>query len=130
MYTENDIILGIFRSHELAYKAKETYISYIKDSDPHAKQAYMKVSLENDVDVVTLDYTDPGGNTIYIYLEEADAFGQVTREIIHISSNLEYPERTNQECNEFLTSIVYNCLEVEQIYFENEDMYMCRDGLS
>lgn len=51
-YTDDDLILGVFRTEEKAMAARRIYIETIeRDGDPHARQGYMTVDLQEDVRV-------------------------------------------------------------------------------
>ena len=130
-YTHDNIMLGIFSSQELAEQARERYISETKDNDPHKHQAYMKVCLEIDVVIDPLDeYTDSiNGETVYILNEQVEGFGQISREILKVSTSLEdildFAKSKPIDPNGFpMCCYVYNTLLVDRLYYENEDTYV------
>lgn len=83
MYTEADIVLGCFRSNELAMTAKNEYIAHVeKHGDAHAIQGYMHVCLEDDLRIEHIDVEIvKDTRSIFLLFQESDAFGQLCREL-------------------------------------------------
>ena len=131
-YTENDIVLGCFTSMELALSAKQLYIAHIRDpnnGDPHSKQGYFSVNLENNVTAIPLGYNQSIDNctTVYLLYEESEGFGQIFRELKHANSSLEETIKIASalaipmDTDGFPTHLVYTELVIDSLRFENKD---------
>ena len=125
-YTENNIVLGCFTSIELALSSKQLYISKIQEhGDPHSRQAYFSVCLENDVDAIPLEFQIESCTTVYLLYEESEGFGQVFRDLKHASSSLEetvkIAKATPIDTDGFPTHLMYTELVVDSLRFENDD---------
>ena len=125
-YTENNIVLGCFTSMELALSSKQLYISQIQENgDPHSKQAYVNVCLNNDVEAILLDYPIEPCKTVYLLYEHSEGFGQVFRDLKHASSSLEeiikIAKTMSIDALGFPTHLVYTELVVNSLRLENDD---------
>ena len=127
MYTDDNILLGVFRSSELAEIAKQKYISDVENNDPHSQP---DVCLQDDVSIESLDdYIESiDGDTVYILNEQVEDFGQITREILKVSTSLEeilnLARSKHIAPDDFPTCYVYNKLIVDKLYYENDDHYI------
>ena len=127
-YTENDIVLGCFTSMELALSAKQLYIAHIRDpnnGDPHSKQGYFSVNLENNVTAIPLGYSVDTCTTVYLLYEESEGFGQIFRELKHANSSLNETIKIAKaipiDTDGFPTHLVYTELVIDHLRFENKD---------
>lgn len=133
MYTENDILLGCFNTHNEALDAKKQYIAnLLQHGDPHKEQGYMDVSLDSDVKLIHFEKEDSIENTniVYVLQERCEAFGQVGSDIKIISTSLEQIKtmakqlEANIDPNDFPTYYIYNELVVGTLYYESNDLYL------
>jgi hypothetical protein len=134
IYTDDDIMMGVFSTYDLAQTAKREYICELeRNGDPHKDQGYMDVCLEKDIHITKIEVIhgekDPSSNVVYILQEQSEGFGQVCRKIKRISWCLvdivnkvkNYPAPEEET---FPSCYLYNALEIDHLYFENSDTYI------
>ena len=89
-YDGPNLFLGVFRSEEKAYKAREEYLKNVATYDPLASQTYRKADLGADIQIVEIedhrDYhvdIDVG----YLVIANFEGMGQVSRRFLAFFSD-------------------------------------------
>ena len=95
MYTECDLIIGIFLDEKSAITGINDYkLHLIEKGDTHANQGYMTVNLEHDIVIENLfqdevcDTKYESGQTIFLELSVLDGFGQTVHGIAYVTPNI------------------------------------------
>ena len=126
-YTENNIILGIFDTEGKAEEARARYISEMQVTDPHYRQGYMTVNLEEDVSVDIIDVESPEEDKkkIFLLLKEMECMGQGFIEKVFASFSEKETETKFEEAlgtvegERFNTTYLIDELNVNELRYEN-----------
>ena len=92
-YSGENLFLGIYDNQELANKQKERYIKNCKIQDKWKEQAYKEVYLEKDVEIVEIqdkqseEEFPKEGQRIYFVNGMHEAFGQISKKLVFISTD-------------------------------------------
>jgi hypothetical protein len=126
-YTEDNIILGVFKSKSKANDAKSRYIEHIKSNgDPHKNQSYMTIDLDRDLGIDEYSCINKSNNQIYILFDCLQSQGQGFRNIRYVSSDLNFIQQMKKELNDKAKGMTYEpyfdfeCLKPNELRFEND----------
>lgn len=118
-YTHHDLLLGVFRSRELANQARLEYLAAILHSaeEPWSQQAYQEVS-DNDVEILADSPSlgiSPEMDRVFVVSSYSEGFGQVVRKFEAIAGTLDLAQaRADSLEAEEDSGFPYEC-EVDEI---------------
>jgi hypothetical protein len=133
MYTECDLIIGIFLDEKSAIKAVEDYKSQlIASGDTHASQGYMTVKLDHDIVIDNIDQSRVAvseykfGDKVYVEFSVLDGFGQINHGIAYVTPNLfDLKHREDNRVEEDHCYETYDEIIIGSIRYDNT----CIDSL-
>eukprot|EP01084_Bolivina_argentea_P002602 4811_1 len=128
-YSNEDLLLGIFNSHNNAKKGKQEYIQITSKNDPYSDQVYMKVDLQNDVEIKKhdddcFDFYLINGMKLYAIGRLACGLGHIGRSIIEWCNeqkfNNTYKQYILENTQKF--GFVFDTLYVNKVKFHNDNV--------
>lgn len=131
-YTDDDLVLGVFKTEEEALFYKNKYIEVINEQgDMYEKQAYMDVNLEDDMLIRKIECDDIHDKA-FCLVGQCEGFGQVCRYVVGLYDTIDKLRdkaralflkelRANQP---FKSAWICNEIPIGSLRFANNDEFV------